>query len=68
MAGDAFVSPKMPPISTRTDFFRSLLMGILNVDSLVTLSGEAWTDLNAADESEAGITIDIDHRLDDVFT
>ena len=25
------------------------------------------TDLNAADEREAGITIDIDHRLGDVF-
>ena len=26
MAGDDFVSPKMPPISSRTDFFRSLLV------------------------------------------
>ena len=29
MAGDDFMSPKMLPISTRTDFFRSLL-GVLH--------------------------------------
>src|SRR6202049_4990844 len=30
VAGDGFVSPKIPPISTRTDFFRSLLSSLLH--------------------------------------